>query len=124
MLANQQNQNFSCTLAAQEDDFVTVNGLTLDFECFIEGAPPACVTINPINDNTHEGPEIFEVRVLEDPNFPDAMVFQNDLLLTITDDGKLQFEPFVHSLTSLMDTLICNSLLRQAKLIIINGRCP
>lgn len=65
-----------------------MGSFTLDFECFIEGAPPACTTFTVDNDDTLEGAEIFEVRVLEDPRFPDAMVFQNDLLLTIIDEAS------------------------------------
>ena len=60
----------------------------MDFESFIEGAPPACATFIVNGDEIFEGSEVFEVEILEDPEFPDAVVFHNELKLTIVDEGS------------------------------------
>ena len=77
----------------------------MDFECFIEGAPPACVTFIVTGDEIFEGSEVFEVEILEDPEFPDAVVFHNELKLTIVDEGSKRWGCIVGLLTYLEVTL-------------------
>ena len=71
--------------------------MTLNFPCFREGETAQAVISANSGDQLVEGPEVFQLDIVEDPNFPDVTVFQNEFQLEIQDDGTmlefvLQFE--------------------------------
>ena len=61
----------------------------MDFSCFIEGATN-CTAINTVEDQLLEGPEAFEINIEEDPNFLEALLFHNDIQVTINDQGNIE----------------------------------
>ena len=62
---------------------------SLYFPCFREGVSAQTVIEANSGDQRVEGLEVFQLDIVEDPNFPNVTVFQNEFQLEIQDNGTI-----------------------------------